>query len=229
MIIPMLSTCWESIRLPTPRCGHSPSSMHKGIRPRSAPSTPSRTPSCLPMSWRKCCTRRSDRTCRLNIGDRIQPVRVVAIANITGPFRSQLEDLVICDLSTAQELAKCVGQIDRVDLRLSAGQEAAVAAALPAGLALRSVSDRANQLEELIAAYKLNLNALSLMASFVAIFIVYNAMLVSVQQRIKTLAVLRCLGSSRIQLAMIYLIEAIAFSAAGAVLGILGGWRCARQ
>jgi putative ABC transport system permease protein len=161
---------------------------------------------------------------RLNVGNRVQPVRVVAITKITGPFRSQLEDLVICDLSTAQELVNCVGQIDRVDLRLTAGQESAAAATLPNGLTLHSVSERANQLEELIAAYKLNLNALSLMASFVAIFIVYNAMLVSVQQRIKTLAVLRCLGSSRAQLAGIYLIEAIAFSAAGAVLGILGGW-----
>ena len=161
---------------------------------------------------------------RLNVGNRVQTVRVVAIAKITGPFRAQLEDLVIADLSTAQELANCVGQIDRIDLRLTAGQDASVAASLPTGLVLHSVSDRANQLEELIAAYKLNLDALSLMASFVAIFIVYNAMLVSVQQRVKTLAVLRCLGSSRTQLAGIYLIEAIAFSAAGAVLGILGGW-----
>jgi putative ABC transport system permease protein len=161
---------------------------------------------------------------RLNVGNRIQTVRMVAIADITGPFRAQLEDLVIADLSTAQELANCVGQIDRVDLRLTAGQDAAAAAGLPKGLRLHSVSDRANQLEQLIAAYRLNLNALSLMASFVAIFIVYNAMLVSVQQRIRTLAVLRCLGSSRAQLGSIYLIEALAFSAAGAVLGILGGW-----
>ncbi len=161
---------------------------------------------------------------RVNVGNRVQTVRVVAIATITGPFRSQLADLVIADLSTAQELVNGVGQIDRIDVRLAAGQEAAAAASLPRGLELRSVSDRADQLEELIAAYKLNLNALSLMASFVAIFIVYNAMLVSVQQRIKTLAVLRCLGSSRLQLGGIYLIEAVAFSAAGAVLGILGGW-----
>ena len=160
----------------------------------------------------------------LNVGNRIQVVRVVGIAQMTGPFRPQLGDLVIADLSTAQELAGCVGQIDRIDVRLEADQPTAAAASLPAGLELRSVSDRANQLEELIGAYQLNLHALSLMASFVAIFIVYNAMLVSVQQRIKTLAVLRCLGGSRSQLATIYLIEALAFSAAGAALGILGGW-----
>ena len=165
-----------------------------------------------------------DSEVRLNVGNRVQTVRVVGIAKITGPFRSQLSDLVIADLSTAQELANCIGRIDRIDLRLAAGQETAAMASLPKGLELRSVSDRADQLEQLIAAYRLNLNALSLMASFVAIFIVYNSMLVSVQQRIKTLAVLRCLGSSRTQLAGIYLIEAVAFSAAGAVMGILGGW-----
>ena len=75
----------------------------------------------------------------------------------------------------------------------------------------------------------MNLNALSLMASFVAIFIVYNALLVSVQQRITSLAILRSLGSSRLQLASIYLVEAILFSLLGAALGILGGWVVANQ
>jgi putative ABC transport system permease protein len=161
---------------------------------------------------------------RLNVGDHLQRVRVVGVVQMTGAFRSQVGDLVIADLSTAQELANCIGQLDRIDLKLAADQESAAAASLPKGLELRSFSDRANQLEQLIAAYKLNLDALSLMASFVAIFIVYNAMLVSVQQQIKTLAILRCLGSSRGQLAGIYLIEAILFSSLGAVLGILGGW-----
>ena len=58
---------------------------------------------------------------RVNTGDRIQSVRVVGIAKMTGPFRSQLGDLMIADLATAQELARCVGKIDRVDLQLPAG------------------------------------------------------------------------------------------------------------
>lgn len=163
-------------------------------------------------------------TIRLNVGRDVQDVRVIGIEKMEGPFAPQLGDLVIADLSTAQELCNCIGRLDRIDLKLTRDQESAAAASLPAGLELRSVSDRADQLEQLIGAYKLNLNALSLMASFVAVFIVYNAMLISVQQRIGTLAVLRCLGAARTQLAAIYLVEALIFSAAGAVIGILGGW-----
>jgi putative ABC transport system permease protein len=66
------------------------------------------------------------------------------------------------------------------------------------------------------------------MASFVAVFIVYNSMLISVQQRQASLAILRCLGASRWQLSGVYFSEAILFAALGGVLGVLGGWGLAR-
>ena len=57
---------------------------------------------------------------------------------------------------------------------------------------LRSTSQQKASVSQLIQSYRLNLNALSLMASFVAVFIVYNSMLISVQQRAKSLGILRC-------------------------------------
>jgi putative ABC transport system permease protein len=165
----------------------------------------------------------------LTIGARRVDVHVVGVAKITGVARSQLGDLVIADLATAQELADAIGKIDRIDLNIaSPEQQKAVEAALPPGLVLRSTQQQSTSLSDLIASYKLNLNSLSLMASFVAIFIVYNSMLISVQQRVTSLGILRCLGGSRGQLASLYLIEAAVFAIAGGVVGVIGGWALSR-
>jgi putative ABC transport system permease protein len=166
---------------------------------------------------------------RLTIGPRRIPVHVVGIASLSGVARSQLADLLICDLATAQELTDSIGKIDRIDLNIAAPeQEKAITAALPSGYALRSTREQSTSLSELIASYKLNLNSLSLMASFVAVFIVYNSMLISVQQRAMSLGILRCLGGSRGQLVRIYLSEAFGFAIVGGVLGMLAGWALSR-
>ncbi|MDB5319401.1 MAG: hypothetical protein JWN40_1032 [Phycisphaerales bacterium] len=161
----------------------------------------------------------------LTIGALRPQVRVVGVTKLSGVARSQLGDLVIADLATAQELSDSVGRIDRIDLNIaSPDDEKALAAALPEGLVLRSTQQQSTSLSDLIASYKLNLNSLSLMASFVAVFIVYNSMLISVQQRVTSLGILRCLGGSRTQLGTLYLLEAILFAIAGGVIGVIGGW-----
>jgi putative ABC transport system permease protein len=161
----------------------------------------------------------------LAVGNRRIRAGVVGITRLSGVARTQLADLVIADLATAQEMTDSVGRLDRVDVNVAtAEQERALAAKLPPGLVLRSTQQQSTSLSELIASYKLNLNSLSLMASFVAVFIVYNSMLISVQQRVTSLGILRCLGSSRGQLVGLYLLEAVLFAVAGGVLGVIGGW-----
>ncbi|MGN6368415.1 MAG: FtsX-like permease family protein [Phycisphaerae bacterium] len=157
-------------------------------------------------------------------------VHIAGVVTLPPPAGAQLADLMFADISTAQELFGGIGRIDRIDVLVSsAADEAILRRHLPADLQLVSTDDRSKSLATLTAAYRMNLNALSLMASFVAIFIVYNALLVSVQQRATSLAILRSLGSSRLQLASIYLVEAVLFSLVGAALGIGGGWLIARE
>ncbi|HUR54701.1 MAG TPA: ABC transporter permease [Gemmataceae bacterium] len=166
----------------------------------------------------------------LTVGNRRIGAAVVGVATLTGVARSQLGDLVIADLATAQEMADSVGKLDRIDVNVAGPeQERAVTAALSPGLVLRSTQQQSTSLSELIASYKLNLNSLSLMASFVAVFIVYNSMLISVQQRVTTLGILRCLGSSRTQLVGLYALEAALFAAVGGVLGVVGGWALSKS
>jgi putative ABC transport system permease protein len=162
---------------------------------------------------------------RLTVGKERVDAQVLEIVKPGGVAQSQLADVMIADLATAQELTGTVGFIDRIDVKLeSEEQERVLNTALPKGLVLRSTGRQSSSLEELIQAYKLNLNALSLMASFVAVFIVYNSMLISVQQRAKSLGILRCLGASRAQLGATYLAEALIFAVVGGLIGVIGGW-----
>jgi putative ABC transport system permease protein len=166
---------------------------------------------------------------QMTVGDHRVTVHVAGTIEPKGVARSQLADLIICDLATAQELTGSIGRIDRIDTILEGtDQEKAMTAALPPGLVLRSTRQQSTRLSELVRSYSLNLNALSLMASFVAVFIVYNSMLISVQQRAESLGILRCLGASRPQLAAIYLLEAIGFALVGGAIGVVGGWLLAR-
>jgi putative ABC transport system permease protein len=168
-------------------------------------------------------------TITLTINTHHEDVTVAGVATLQAPASDQLPDLMIADIATAQELFGCIGKMDRIDVLIqNPSEEAALRSQLPAGLHLVSTDDRSKSLSDLTSAYRLNLYALSLMASFVAIFIVYNAMLVSVQQRSLSLAILRSLGGSRSQLGSIYLIEALVFSILGAAVGIIGGWLIAK-
>lgn len=168
-------------------------------------------------------------TLRLAVGARRLEARVAGVVSPTGVARSQLGDILIADLATAQELTDSIGHIDRIDTVLENDEQvSALSAALGPGLVLRSTRQRSESLAQLIQSYRLNLNALSLMASFVAVFIVYNSMLISVRQRATSLGILRCLGSSRAQLGGLYATEALLFAVVGGVLGVIGGWLLSR-
>lgn len=165
----------------------------------------------------------------MTVGDSRKTVHILGTFEPTGVARSQLNNLIVADLATAQELTGSIGKIDRIDTVLKTPRQvAAMKALLPKGYVLRSTQQRAQSLAQLVQSYRLNLNALSLMASFVAVFIVYNSMLISVQQRATSLGILRCLGASRGQMAAVYVVEAMLYAIIGGVLGVLGGWLLSR-
>jgi putative ABC transport system permease protein len=165
----------------------------------------------------------------LTVNDKRIDVHVVGVIKPPGVAAGQLADVMIADLATAQELTGQIGHLDRIDTLLNTDREvAALSQALPAGLVLRSTQQQSQSLAQLIQSYRLNLGALSLMASFVAVFIVYNSMLISVQQRAASLGILRCLGASRWQLGGLYFTESILFASLGGAIGVVGGWGLSR-
>ncbi|MEM1167112.1 MAG: FtsX-like permease family protein [Planctomycetota bacterium] len=161
---------------------------------------------------------------RVDMGDAVRSVHVVSIIELEPPARSTVTDLMVADIATAQELFSMPGHLDRVDIAPRDDAELeAVRGVLPVGVSVRTLDDAAGAIEELIGAYRLNLLALSFMASFVAVFIVYNATLIGAERRSGTLGTLRCVGMRSVGIAGVFVIEAAVIGLIGAAVGVFAG------
>ncbi|WP_298816542.1 FtsX-like permease family protein [Chloroflexus sp.] len=165
----------------------------------------------------------------LQLGDQL-PIQIGArtallqIAGILNPAddlsRRALAGMIVVDIASAQELLQSAGRLNRIDLIVPEGFDLTVLTTLlPAGATVQPVAARAGALQQMTAAFELNLTALSLLALIVGMFLIYNTMTFSVVQRRTLLGTLRCVGVSREQLAALVLTEALIIS----LLGVAGG------
>ena len=146
--------------------------------------------------------------------------------------RRALEGLILADISTAQELLDRTGTISYVDLIIPdflKDLESMISAQLPPGVELIPVAARGNSVEQMSAAFQLNLSALSLLALVVGIFLIYNTMTFSIVQRRQFFGTLRCLGITQQEVINLVLIEALVVGVIGSTLGLLGGLVLAQQ
>jgi putative ABC transport system permease protein len=135
--------------------------------------------------------------------------------------QSALDGLILADISTAQETLNMVGQISTIDLILPENANLQpIAAMLPPNAQLQKAALRNRTLDQMTAAFELNLSALSLLALIVGMFLIYNTISFSVVQRRPVLGALRCLGVTRREIFGLVLTEALALSAIGAVIGL---------
>jgi putative ABC transport system permease protein len=139
--------------------------------------------------------------------------------------RRALDSLLLTDIATAQEVLGRVGRLDHIDLILTAGaageaEMARIAEVLPASARLQPVAARSGTVNEMMAAFNLNLTALSLLALVVGIFLIYNTVTFSVVQRRPVLGTLRSLGLTRREVYLLILAEAAILGLIGAVLGL---------
>lgn len=162
----------------------------------------------------------------LEVGGRSVPAFVAAlVAPQDDLSRRALASLLLADLATAQELTGRLGRLDRIDLILPAGgaRAAEIASGLPEGVRIQPVSARSGSLEQMTAAFRLNLTALSLLALVVGLFLIYNTITFSVVQRRALFGTLRCLGMTRGEIFAMVIGEALLVGVAGAGLGLVLG------
>jgi len=99
---------------------------------------------------------------------------------------------------------------------------------LPDDLYLQTPSERILRTKEVIRAFRYNLTALSLMALMVGMFLVHNALRVSVSRRRTEIGVLRVLGMTRLQTAALFVLEGCGIGALGSLAGVAVGGVFAR-
>jgi len=139
-----------------------------------------------------------------------------------------MESLLVMDIATAQELTGAVGRLSHIDLIVPRGAEGdglldRVRAALPAAVEIVPASSSARALEELSRGFSVNLTALSLLALFVGVFLIYNTMSFSVIQRRPLIGALRALGVTRREIWVVIMTEALVLGALATAVGLPAG------
>ena len=169
---------------------------------------------------------------RLMAGDRVNTYVIRGLLKDEGPARVMDGSFVLMDIAAAQLAFDRLGRVDRVDVQLTGAggvapttadidaSLAAIASRLPAGLTAQRPGRRGEQVERMLAAFHLNLTALSWVALVVGLFLIYNTVTISVIARRDEIGVLRALGVTRRQVLALFLSEAAVLGLAGTVLGI---------
>ncbi len=148
-----------------------------------------------------------------------------------GSPAARSDGMILADISTAQEIAGRIGRLDHIDLILprgdltgfanpSTGSGQALSGLLPPDAQIVPVGARSGALEQMTAAFRTNLTALSLLALVVGMFLIYNTMTFSVVQRRPLFGTLRSLGVTREEVGLLVLSEAVVVGALGSLLGL---------
>jgi putative ABC transport system permease protein len=148
---------------------------------------------------------------RVKTGDSLATAR--GPLRVIGTFTSpSSEPLILMDIAHAQKLFGLTGKLDRIDLLVV--DDPSFRSRWAAGFQIQSGTQRQATLGEMLRAFRLNLQALSLLALFVGIFLVYNTAMFVVVSRRKDAGILRSLGATRWEIIWAFLTEIL----------ILGGW-----
>jgi putative ABC transport system permease protein len=170
---------------------------------------------------------------RVSAGGRWAVLRIGVLVDFRRVSPLASRRLAVMDIGEAQSLLGPVGRLHQVDLFLATGAEPGeVARRLEARLGpsvrVTTPEQRVAEASALLAAFRMNLTALSLVSLLVGGFLVYGSTQAAMVRRREEMGVLRCLGATRGQVLRLLLGEAVLLGLAGTALGIPLGWLAAR-
>lgn len=136
------------------------------------------------------------------------------------------------DIAAAQRVFSSVGKLDRIDVEADPAKVDTVVAALkgvvPPGARVLTPRTRLNEIQRMLASFTMNLSALADVALLVGMYLIYNAVAISVVQRTSEVGTLRALGTGRRGIFWSFVAEGALYGVAGSTLGILLGLVLAR-
>jgi putative ABC transport system permease protein len=175
-----------------------------------------------------------DQTIQVQTVRGIRTFRVRGLLNPEGPAKVASGNIAIMDYPAAQMAFGKEGRIDRIDVSLlkNEGLDAVrerIRKALPEGYNVVTPEGRTRQVESLVSHFQKNINLISFIAVFVGMYLIYNAVSISVVQRRKEIGILRALGTTRGQIIALFLSETFVMSVFGSGLGLFVGIFFARS
>jgi putative ABC transport system permease protein len=161
---------------------------------------------------------------RLLINSHVQDF---VIEGVLGPS-AQSQNLFITDIGIAQEVTGKEGKLDSIYVKTPASKplsywQAVLSSRLPVGAHVAPQGARTDENRKMLAAFRLNLRALSYVAVLVGGFLIYNTISISVVRRRAEIGIVRALGGTRGQVLWGFLLESLLFAVAGSIAGILLG------
>jgi putative ABC transport system permease protein len=158
----------------------------------------------------------------------ISTFRVRGLLNPEGPAKIMAGSIAIMDYPAAQMAFGKEGRIDRIDVSLLRGEvidtvRDRIDKVLPGGYSVITPEGRTKQVEVLISHFQKNINLISFIAVFVGMYLIYNAVSISVVQRRKEIGILRALGSTRREIIVLFLGETLIMAIVGSGLGLVIG------
>jgi putative ABC transport system permease protein len=141
-------------------------------------------------------------------------------------------NLVLMDIYAAQAAFDRVDRLDRIDIMTDPALsvdavEQDLRARLPAGLDVARPDRRGQDLEKAVSALRLGLFMMSLLTLTVGVFIIFNSLSVSVNQRWKEIGVLRAIGVEASRVQQMFLLEAALMGLVGSAVGVGVGYALA--
>ncbi|HSS19883.1 MAG TPA: FtsX-like permease family protein [Pyrinomonadaceae bacterium] len=142
-------------------------------------------------------------------------------------------NLALMDIYAAQAAFDRPDHIDRIDIMTEPGVavekvEQDLRGKLAAGLEVARPDRRGQNLEKAVSAMRLGLFIMSLLALMVGVFIIFNSLSVSVNQRWKEIGVLRAIGVEGSHIQKMFLIESVLMGLVGSAAGVVIGFLMAR-
>ncbi|MBZ5612328.1 MAG: FtsX-like permease family protein, partial [Acidobacteriia bacterium] len=137
-------------------------------------------------------------------------------------------NLAIMDIYAAQHVFGRGRKFDRIDLAVNDGVRVAdaqerIRQALGPGFEVEPPASRAQNLESMSRVYSYMLKFSSAFALVIGTFIIYNAFAIAVTQRRSEIGILRALGATRRQIAVLFLSEGAVAGLIGSIVGIAFG------
>ncbi len=146
---------------------------------------------------------------------------------VTGTFPNpSAEPVILMDIGNAQKLFEFKGFVDRVDLVLV--DEAGFRARWGQGFNIQSIQEQKATFGAMLSSFRLNLEALSLLALLVGVFLIYNTAMFAAVSRRKDAGILRSLGARKSEIIMAFLAEILTLGILGGLLGAFFGYVLSR-
>jgi putative ABC transport system permease protein len=164
-------------------------------------------------------------TITLIVGSKKVTLTITNLLKMEGPAKSLEGNFGLIDIASAQEALEKVGLIDRIDLMVDKSIpmetiERELKKVIPPGVEVRRSDTRSGQIEKMVSAFHLNLTALSFISLIVGMFLIYNAISISIIQRRREIGILRSIGLTRPQVLSLFIGEAAWIGCLGSLVGI---------